>query len=136
MTILFILISALGWTQSIEKTWGHTKENSPYLSLKEGSFQWNIEDNTIQGEYLHQQKLLFLYPDKMQDSIIRFKVETLTDSTLTPFQKWKANKTSCSTRKRKHNHFRSINTQSRNFDRKYSKRSHRYACHINNSIYF
>ena len=83
LTILFILISALGWTQSIEKTWGHTKENSPYLSLKEGSFQWNIEDNTIQGEYLHQQKLLFLYPDKMQDSIIRFKVETLTDSTLT-----------------------------------------------------
>lgn len=136
MTILFILISALGWTQSIRKTWGHTKENSPYLSLKEGSFQWNIEDNTIQGEYLHQQKLLFLYPDKMQDSIIRFKVETLTDSTLTLSKNGKQIKLVVQPEKENTTTSAQLIPNQGIFDRKYSKRSHRYACHINNSIYF
>nr|WP_074409595.1 MULTISPECIES: nucleoside transporter C-terminal domain-containing protein [Aquimarina] len=88
---VFTILSA----QSIEKKWaleevnGDTEETftvkkGDYLSLKQGQFSYafNGASETLQGDYLQQNNILLLFPETAQDSLIRYKVTTLTDSTL------------------------------------------------------
>ncbi|PKV49558.1 CNT family concentrative nucleoside transporter [Aquimarina sp. MAR_2010_214] len=88
---VFTILSA----QSIEKKWVLEKVNGTpeetfavkkgdYLSLEQGQFSYSFNgaSETLQGDYLQQNSVLLLFPETAQDSIIRYKVNTLTDSTL------------------------------------------------------
>lgn len=88
---VFTILSA----QSIEKKWilekasGDTEKTfvvkkGDYLSLEQDRFSYafNGASETLQGDYLRQNSLLLLFPEITQDSLIRYRVTTLTDSTL------------------------------------------------------
>ncbi|WP_109851535.1 NupC/NupG family nucleoside CNT transporter [Aquimarina sp. AU58] len=88
---VFTILSA----QSIEKKWtleevnGDTEETfsvkkGDYLSLEQGQFSYSFNGalETLQGDYLQQNSVLLLFPETAQDSLIRYRVTTLTDSTL------------------------------------------------------
>ncbi|WP_240486109.1 NupC/NupG family nucleoside CNT transporter [Aquimarina atlantica] len=88
---VFTILSA----QSIEKKWileevnGDAEETfavkeGDYLSLEQGRFSYafNGTSETLQGDYLQQNNILLLFPETAQDSLIRYRVTTLTDSTL------------------------------------------------------
>lgn len=88
---VFTILSA----QSIEKKWILEKVNGDpeetftvkkgdYLSLEQGQFSYSFNgaSETLQGDYLQQNSVLLLFPETAQDSLIRYKVTTLTDSTL------------------------------------------------------
>ncbi len=88
---VFTILSA----QSIEKKWilekasGDTEKTfvvkkGDYLSLEQDRFSYafNGASETLQGDYLRQNSLLLLFPEIAQDSLIRYRVTTLTDSTL------------------------------------------------------
>jgi len=85
--------------QSIEKNWQFTEvkdqaglsiidinPEKDYLNLKDGSFEYLLapKDSTLaSGDYILQNNLLVLFFNSANDSIRRFRVEQLTDSTLT-----------------------------------------------------
>jgi CNT family concentrative nucleoside transporter len=84
--------------QSIEKTWQieavqndqgvnlyNINQKTDVLSLTDGDFSFYLEarDSSIaEGNYITQNKLLIFYYDHPTEEITRFKIETLTDSTL------------------------------------------------------
>lgn len=84
--------------QSIEKNWqfSQVKDESglpilqinpenDFLKLKDGAFQYHLTSNDslqYNGDYLFQDNLLVLFFNNPQDSIQRFRVSKLTDSTL------------------------------------------------------
>ncbi|OBX25636.1 CNT family concentrative nucleoside transporter [Gelidibacter algens] len=84
--------------QSIEKTWQieavqndqgvnlyNINQETDVLSLTDGDFTFYLEarDSSItKGSYITQNKLLIFYYDNPSEDITRFKIETLTDSTL------------------------------------------------------
>lgn len=83
--------------QTLEKTWQFSSiENSEQLpiytiskqdtlSLKGGEFSYSLKakDNLIaEGDYIHQNNLLVFYYNQPNDTIRRYKITTLTDSTL------------------------------------------------------
>jgi CNT family concentrative nucleoside transporter len=83
--------------QEIEKTWQFSSiENSEYLplytiskqdtlNLKNGEFTYSLQakDNLVaKGDYIHQNNLLVFYYNQPGDTIRRYKITTLTDSTL------------------------------------------------------
>ncbi|MFD2564183.1 NupC/NupG family nucleoside CNT transporter [Aquimarina rubra] len=87
----FTIVSA----QSIEKKWilksvEGTPENvfevgdNDYLTLEKGlfSYTFNNESEKLKGDYLAQNKVLLFFPEKSEDSIIRYKIQSITDSTL------------------------------------------------------
>lgn len=94
---LFFFGSNFG--QSIEKTWQFsevTNENglsildvnpeNDYLKLENGSFEYQLAANDSlksNGDYIFQNNLLVLFFNQPQDSIKRFRVSQVTDSTLT-----------------------------------------------------
>ncbi|TXK73449.1 NupC/NupG family nucleoside CNT transporter [Mesonia sp. K4-1] len=89
--IFFFSMISLGFVnaQTIEKDW--KIESSPTtsldfdeLNLQSGVFQYSFRDSiSAKGNYLLQNKLLLFFYDQPQDSIRKFKISTLTDSTLT-----------------------------------------------------
>ncbi|MDT0295780.1 NupC/NupG family nucleoside CNT transporter [Mesonia ostreae] len=91
--IFLFFIWGLSFTnaQSIEKDWKISdNQNTPVdfeqLHLESGVFQYRLksEDSiSAKGDYLLQNKLLLFYYDQPQDSIRKFKISALTDSTLT-----------------------------------------------------
>lgn len=88
--------------QSIEKTWQFTEikdtnglsvvninSDANSLKLDAGTFQYQGSIDSIQpnGDYLFQDNLLVLFFNNPADSIRRFRVEEVTDSTLTLTEK-------------------------------------------------
>ncbi|CAN0361591.1 unnamed protein product, partial [Ectocarpus sp. 4 AP-2014] len=58
---------------------------SDYLLLKKGGFTFKLaakENPEASGDYIYQNNLLVFYFDRPTDTIRRFKIESLTDSTL------------------------------------------------------
>lgn len=100
----FILVAVVlfffgsGFGQSIEKKWRFSEvrnENglsilkinpeSDYLKLEDGSFEYQMAANDrlkSSGDYIFQNNLLVLFFNQPNDSIRRFRVSQVTDSTL------------------------------------------------------
>ncbi|WP_111540809.1 NupC/NupG family nucleoside CNT transporter [Mesonia algae] len=89
--IFFFSMISLGFVnaQTIEKDWKiessqTTSLDFDELNLQSGVFQYSFKDSiSAKGNYLLQNKLLLFFYDQPQDSIRKFKISTLTDSTLT-----------------------------------------------------
>jgi len=94
LSLLFFIAILDGHSQEIQKKWqldtvnGQSqKENTSdedYLLLDEGDFVFNVKGltNQAKGAYLHQNKLLIFYYSQPKDTVVNFKIEQLTDSTL------------------------------------------------------
>ncbi len=93
--LLSLFMISLVSSQSIEKKWilkgvKGTSENFPkvgnndYLMLEDGlfSYSFNSESEKLKGDYLAQNKVLLFFPEKAHDSIIRYKIQQITDSSL------------------------------------------------------
>lgn len=85
------------FAQSIENTWQFSEvkdENGlsiininpekDFLKLENGAFEYQVANDSLMssGDYLFQNNLLVLFFNKPADSIRRFRVEQVTDSTL------------------------------------------------------
>jgi len=89
--IFFFSMISLGFVnaQTIEKDWKIERSQTTSLdfdelNLQSGVFQYSFKDSiSAKGNYLLQNKLLLFFYDQPQDSIRKFKISTLTDSTLT-----------------------------------------------------
>jgi len=59
-------------------------KNTDGLELHKGIFQFTVSKDSLQasGDYLHQNNLLVFYFNKPFDSVRRYRINTLTDSTL------------------------------------------------------
>ncbi|HET8803096.1 MAG TPA: nucleoside transporter C-terminal domain-containing protein [Aequorivita sp.] len=95
---LALLLFGTVFGQSIEKTWQFSEvkdENGlsilnsnpekDYLKLENGSFEYQLsqpDSLKSSGDYIFQNNLLVLFFNKPNDSIRRFRVEQVTDSTL------------------------------------------------------
>ena len=87
-----------GYSQSIEKKWQfsevkdenglsilNTTSEKDFLKLEDGSFYFQLAPNDSiksTGDYIFQNNLLVLFFNKPSDSIRRFHIEKVTDSTL------------------------------------------------------
>jgi CNT family concentrative nucleoside transporter len=93
---LFIGLSSIT-AQELEKTWqfeavANTSGNSLFnvterdnLSFNKGEFIYNLEakdDLVASGDYIFQNNLLVFYYNQPNDTIRRYKIQNLTDSTL------------------------------------------------------
>ncbi|WP_062056329.1 NupC/NupG family nucleoside CNT transporter [Aquimarina longa] len=98
--LLSLFVSIAVSAQSIEKRWvlEEISENSEekinvkkgsYLYLDQGQFSYsfNSVSEKLKGDYLQQNNVLLFFPETAQDSLIRYKIITLTDSTLTVSKK-------------------------------------------------
>ncbi len=97
--VLLLIFFGSSFGQSIEKTWHFSEvkdENGlsvlninpekDYLKLENGLFEYQLapQDSLIsRGDYLFQNNLLVLFFNTPTDSIRRFRVDQVTDSTLT-----------------------------------------------------
>ncbi|SFN42938.1 NupC/NupG family nucleoside CNT transporter [Salegentibacter flavus] len=94
---LFLMIFGLStaFSQSISKTWqlqsdvDSTQQSlfSPntLLNLDEGRFQIseeNSEENLAEGDYIYQNNLLIIFANKPKDSIINYRISSLTDTSM------------------------------------------------------
>ncbi|MEW7290826.1 NupC/NupG family nucleoside CNT transporter [Aquimarina sp. 2304DJ70-9] len=87
---VFITLSA----QSIEKKWTlHESTDASgevikvkkgdYFQFDKGQFSFTVAaEESLKGDYLQQHNVLLLFPDIAEDSIIKYKINTITDSTL------------------------------------------------------
>ncbi|MDX1719835.1 MAG: nucleoside transporter C-terminal domain-containing protein [Salegentibacter mishustinae] len=91
--ILVLLSVTSTFSQNISKTWtlDEEKGNSDQeifadgntLSLNEGLFSISkAEDTLAKGDYIFQNKLLVLFYNTPQDSIVNYRVSVLTDSSM------------------------------------------------------
>jgi len=91
--LAFLAIIPFAQAQEIEQKWKITTplnsnteatKNYESLLLKKGNFSWfRKKREQLSGSYILQNNNLVFFYDTPQDSIQRFKVEKLTDSTLT-----------------------------------------------------
>ncbi|MBT8377426.1 MAG: Na+ dependent nucleoside transporter [Bacteroidia bacterium] len=98
LPILFLIFGlSLVEGQNIESTWlleelNTTVRNDAFgfdqsieeLSLENGMFNLTLQDydNEVSGDYIYQNNLLVFYFNKPSDTIRRFRISELTDSTL------------------------------------------------------
>ncbi|MEW7277254.1 nucleoside transporter C-terminal domain-containing protein [Aquimarina sp. 2201CG1-2-11] len=96
VVFLFLLLSIITLqAQSIEKKWVleevsgvseevFTPKKGDHLLLDQGQFSYSFNNASqkLHGDYLQQNKILLLFPETAQDSLIRYKIETLSDSVL------------------------------------------------------
>ena len=102
MRNLFLVIVAifsfqLITSQTIEKNWNIEKfithnntlftatDATAYFNLKAGEFSYNIPETgkgEVAGNYIHQNNLLVFYLNKPKDTVVNYKITSLTDSTL------------------------------------------------------
>jgi len=97
--LLFFLLSLFTFTilsaQSIEKKWilksvEGTSENvfevseSDYLHIEKGVFSYAFNNGLekLKGDYLAQNSVLLFFPEKAEDSIVKYKIQSVSDSTL------------------------------------------------------
>ncbi|WP_159780387.1 NupC/NupG family nucleoside CNT transporter [Flavobacterium sp. 9AF] len=71
--------------QEIEKKWQLDTSKNDYLELKEGTYHLKLSQDSLfqKGDYLIQDKFLFLFENGSDSPTKRFVIETKTDSTLT-----------------------------------------------------
>jgi CNT family concentrative nucleoside transporter len=71
--------------QEIEKKWQSKNASSDFLELKEGTYNLKLASDSIaqNGDYLVQDKFLFLFENDSDSPTKRFVIDTKTDSTLT-----------------------------------------------------
>lgn len=92
--LIFSLILTFGFfftnAQEIEKKW--QLGESDYLELNKGSYQLKLSSDSLfqKGDYLIQDKYLFLFENNADSPTKRFIIEAKTDSTLTLKTKGKA----------------------------------------------
>ena len=83
---VFFSFTCIAISQEIEKNWNTASSNSSnYLNLNNGDFDLLIsESDSINstGSYIHQNNNLIFYFNQPTDSITKYKVLELTDSTL------------------------------------------------------
>ncbi|PVW17157.1 NupC/NupG family nucleoside CNT transporter [Marixanthomonas spongiae] len=95
---LLCLVGTTAFSQSIEKVWQFTEIKNQegaslfkldpyhdYLSLDKGRFEYSLQAKDsleASGDYIYQNKLLVLFYSKPNDTIRRYRVSKLTDSTL------------------------------------------------------
>uniref|UniRef100_UPI00404940D0 NupC/NupG family nucleoside CNT transporter n=1 Tax=Flavobacterium sp. TaxID=239 RepID=UPI00404940D0 len=86
LTFAFLTTNA----QEIEKKWQLGAND--YLELNEGSYQLKLSSDSLfqKGDYLVQDKFLFLFENNSDSPTKRFVIESKTDSTLTLKTKGKA----------------------------------------------
>ncbi len=96
VVFLFLLLSIITLqAQSIEKKWVleevsgvseevFTPKKGDHLLFDQGQFSYSFNNASqkLHGDYLQQNKILLLFPETAQDSLIRYKIETLNDSVL------------------------------------------------------
>lgn len=92
--IFLILVLCLGSVlmnaQEIEKKW--QLGTNDYLELNEGSYKLRLSSDSLfqKGDYLVQDKYLFLFENNSDSPTKRFVIEAATDTTLTLKTKGKA----------------------------------------------
>ncbi|NHN28057.1 Na+ dependent nucleoside transporter [Flavobacterium jejuense] len=71
--------------QEIEKKWQLDTSKNDFLELKEGTYNLKLSKDSLyqKGDYLVQDKFLFLFENGSDSPTKRFVIETKTDSTLT-----------------------------------------------------
>lgn len=94
-TAIFFGIT-ISTAQSIEKKWQfksiandsteslHNITPNDFFTLDKGDFKYNIQSKNLKasGDYMHQNNLLVFYYNQPNDTIRRYKITELTDSTL------------------------------------------------------
>ncbi len=81
---IFIGLSSIT-AQELEKTWISQSSESIYdtLEFENGEFNFaSNSENNLQGDYMYQNNLLVLYHNDSINSIKKYKISELTDSTL------------------------------------------------------
>jgi len=81
---IFLGLSSIT-AQELEKTWESTDSESMYTTLEFNKGEFNFSSNTVddlQGDYMYQNSLLVLYKNDSLNTIERYKIRELTDSTL------------------------------------------------------
>ena len=81
---IFLVLSSTT-AQELEKTWESTSSESIYSTLEfnKGEFNFSSKSaNDLEGDYMYQNNLLVLYHNDSLNSIKRYKISELTDSTL------------------------------------------------------
>ncbi|WP_339752471.1 nucleoside transporter C-terminal domain-containing protein [uncultured Winogradskyella sp.] len=81
---IFIGFSSIT-AQELEKTWESQSSESIYSSLEFKKGEFNFYSNSkknLKGDYMYQNNLLVLYYNDSINSIKRYKISELTDSTL------------------------------------------------------
>ncbi|MFV0573140.1 MAG: NupC/NupG family nucleoside CNT transporter [Xanthomarina gelatinilytica] len=96
ITAIFFGITSTLFAQEIEKKWQleniqdqagkqlEFKKNTDGLELQQGFFRFSASADSLQasGDYIHQNNLLVFYYNKPFDSVKRYRINELTDSTL------------------------------------------------------
>ncbi len=96
VVFLFSLITfSISFAQSIEKKWtleevkGTSEEvfnaqKEDFLKFDKGQFSYSFNHSAqkLKGDYIQQNNVLLFFPEYAQDSLIRYKIRTLTDSLL------------------------------------------------------
>jgi CNT family concentrative nucleoside transporter len=80
----FIGLSSIT-AQELEKTWVPQSPESRYTTVEfeNGAFNFSSNsENNLQGDYIYQNNLLILYHNDSINSVKRYKISELTDSTL------------------------------------------------------
>jgi CNT family concentrative nucleoside transporter len=81
---IFIGLSTIT-AQELEKTWISQSSESIYNTLEFDNGEFNFSsnsENNLHGDYMYQNNLLVLYHNDSINSIKRYKISVLTDSTL------------------------------------------------------
>ena len=84
LLVVFIGLTSIT-AQELEKTWISESFESLYTTLKFDNGEFNFSSNSqnnLQGDYIYQNNLLLLYLNDSINSIKRYKISELTDSTL------------------------------------------------------
>ena len=82
--VIFIGLSTIT-AQELEKTWESVSPENTYdtLEFKNGEFNFSSSSNeNLYGDYMYQNNLLVLYHNDSLNSIQKYKISELTDSTL------------------------------------------------------
>ncbi len=82
-------------SQSLEKKWdldkvsGNSEDlfvpgNEDYIQFDKNSFSYSLnkKSNMLNGDYIQQNNILLLFPEAAEDSIVKYRITSLTDSTL------------------------------------------------------
>ena len=96
ITAIFFGITSTLFAQEIEKKWQleniqdqagnqlEVKKNTDGLELQQGYFRFSVSADSLKasGDYIYQNNLLVFYYNKPFDSVKRYRINELTDSTL------------------------------------------------------
>src|SRR5690606_8039391 len=82
---LLFAMNLVGQEVELEKKWQLQSSQTDFLELKEGTYQLKLSSDSLfqKGDYLIQDKYLFLFENGSDSPTKRFLIETQTDSTLT-----------------------------------------------------